>query len=71
MSKMNKLLDISKKLFSSNKQIMCFKELYQPSTNKVCDCVDKCKYTPPSEEMEHIKFNLNYPSKYHNGLKVV
>lgn len=53
------ILEISRKFFNSRKQITCFKEFY--NTNKLCDCVDKCKYPPPSFGMDFVKRN---ESKY-------
>ena len=65
----NKILEIARKLFSSNKQIICFKDLYHPNTNQVCDCIDKCKLPPPSFGMEYIKFNLDNITKYKNNFR--
>lgn len=30
----------------------CYINLYSPIYKKKCDCIDKCKYTPPSQNIK-------------------
>ena len=61
LGKASLILEVSRKFFNSRKQITCFKDLYN---TKLCDCIDKCKYPPPSPSIQYVKFNLDDISKY-------